>query len=225
MHFLRIITAPPQTSATIPRLGRCQPSRQGRSRLSGSLQAIGTVPRSLEAAGSDHRMRSPAARPRFDRLRSRSHGIRYPIRGLAAYQILALAVGARAEDLEHVAKLAQFQRGLGLIESYVVSAENHALDLRIIPATPLATGEAGAIGRATCSLGIQRFGGNLLHSWTVRVFLPDEAAPAFACEIRSSPGKRQFLPVRSTRRRGRAATKGQPVQLPSPSSRLRQNHQ
>ena len=151
--------------------------------------------------------------------------MRYPIRSLAAYQILALAVGARAEDLEHVAKLAQFQRGLGLIESYVVSAENHALDLRIIPATPLATGEAGAIGRATCALGVQRFGGNLLHSWTVRVFLPDEAAPAFACEIRASPGKQQFLPVRSSRRRGRAEPKGRPVQLPSPSSRLRQNRQ
>jgi hypothetical protein len=151
--------------------------------------------------------------------------MRYAIRSLAAYQILALAVGARAEDLEHVAKLAQFQLGLGLVESYGVSSENHALDLRIIPATPLATGEAGAIGRATCALGIQRFGGNLLHSWTVRVFLPHEAAPAFACEIHSSPGKQQFLPARSSRPRGRAKTKGRSVHLPSPSLRLRQNHQ
>jgi len=46
----------------------CQPSRQGRSRLSGSLQAIGAVPRRLEADGGDNRTRSPAAPPRFDRL-------------------------------------------------------------------------------------------------------------------------------------------------------------
>ena len=46
----------------------CQPSRQGRSRLSGSLQAIGAVPRRLEADGGDSRTRSPAAPPRFDRL-------------------------------------------------------------------------------------------------------------------------------------------------------------
>ncbi len=46
----------------------CQPSRQGRSRLSGSLQAIGAVPRRLEADGGDSRTRPPAAPPRFDRL-------------------------------------------------------------------------------------------------------------------------------------------------------------
>ena len=42
-------------SAIIPGLGRFQPSRHGRSRLSGSLRAIGAVLRSLEVGGNESR--------------------------------------------------------------------------------------------------------------------------------------------------------------------------
>jgi hypothetical protein len=144
--------------------------------------------------------------------------------GVAACQIFAAPSGARAADLDYLAKLAQFQRGLGLIESYDVSEQDHALDLRIIPATPLPTGEAGSIGRATCSLGMQRFGGNLLQTWSVRVFLPDQAAPAFACEIRALV-EPPSAPARSLRRRARTRNPRGPVPLPSSPSRLQHDQQ
>jgi len=44
----QIITAAPQTLQIMARLGRCQPSRQGRSRLSSSASTIGTVLCSLQ---------------------------------------------------------------------------------------------------------------------------------------------------------------------------------
>src|SRR5262249_36774653 len=90
---------------------------------------------------------------------------------------------------------------------YKVNHEDHLLDLSIIPTTPLAGGEAGSIGRDTCSLG-RRTATNLAHPWTVRAFVQGEAAPAYTCAFPAIPSVRDHRKQASAApRRGRTQTR------------------
>src|SRR5260370_33784272 len=106
---------------------------------------------------------------------------------LAASEIFASTRMARPDDIGLISQLGEFEKAEGLISGYKLSEENYFLDLTIIPATPLASGEAGSIGRGTCSLGMQELAVNLTHAWTVRAFVPGESAPEFTCEILAIP--------------------------------------
>ena len=96
---------------------------------------------------------------------------------IGAAQIFGSTRAARSEDIEFISKLGAFEKAGGHVSEYKVNQEDHLLDLSIIPTTPLAGGEAGTVGRDTCSLG-RRTVTNLTHAWTVRAFVPEEATPA-----------------------------------------------
>ena len=113
-------------------------------------------------------------------------------------QIFGSSRAARSEEIEFIFKLGAFEKAGGHVSDYKVNHEDHLLDLSIIPTTPLAGGEAGSIGRDTCSLG-RRTATNLTHPWTVRAFVQGEAAPAYTCEIPAVPS------VREHRKRASAA--------------------
>jgi hypothetical protein len=101
---------------------------------------------------------------------------------VGAGTIVASTHTARSEDIGFISKLGEFEKAGGHVSDYKVNQEDHLLDLSIVPTTPLTGGEAGSIGRDTCSLG-RRTATNLTHAWTVRAFVPGEAAPAYTCEI------------------------------------------
>src|SRR5262249_37312594 len=105
---------------------------------------------------------------------------------IGASQIFGSSRAARSEEIEFISKLGAFEKAGGHVSEYKVNQEDHLLDLSIIPTTPLAGGEAGTVGRDTCSLG-RRTVTNLTHAWTVRAFVPEEATPAYTSEIPAVP--------------------------------------
>jgi hypothetical protein len=107
---------------------------------------------------------------------------------LGTSQIVASIGTAKSDDIELISKLGEFEKTEGRVSDYKVNQKNYFLDLVIAPTTPLAAGEAGSIGRGICSLGQAV---NLSHAWTVRAFVPGEAAAEFACEIPAVPAGRQ----------------------------------
>src|SRR5205823_2155304 len=99
MSVVTIITAPPQIAATLFALGDVQPSRQGRSRFSGSLQTIGAVGTGTRKGPMRYPARSfPAAR--FSSL-------------LAAAIMVAAAYGPAAHAIEPCAPEPNFKAAQG----------------------------------------------------------------------------------------------------------------